>query len=74
LERHKNKEELIIAVFLQSFHWTHVKFLLSNPSKKQIWQYYFSKFREVKQENITQKIKEQNKIFYKYWNGISDFK
>jgi len=73
LEQHKHKEKLVVAIFLQSFHWTHVKFLLTNPSKKQIWQYYFSRFREVTPKDINQKIREQNKVFYKYWKIISDF-
>lgn len=73
LEKHKDRGRLTIAIFLQSWHWKHVKFLLTNPSKKQIWLYYFNSFKEISPENITQKIKEQNKVFYKYWNSISDF-
>jgi hypothetical protein len=74
LDKNKNKEELVIAIFLQSFHWRHVKFLLTNPSKKEIWEYYFSKFKEVDINSIGEKIKKQNKTFYKYWQRISDFK
>ena len=74
LDHYKNDQKITIAVFLQSFHWKHVQFLLTNPSKKQIWQYYFSKFKEVTPKDITQNIKNQNKVFYKYWNKISDFK
>ncbi len=73
IEKNKNKEKLTIAIFLESFHWEHVKFLLKNPSKEKIWQYYFGKFKEVNQKNIAKKIKEKNIVFYKYWNKISDF-
>lgn len=74
LQQNRNKEKVTIAVFLQSFHWQHVKFLLKNPTKKQIWKYYFGKFKEVNSNNIGKKIKEQNKVFYKYWKKLSDFK
>lgn len=74
LEKNKDKEKLVIAIFLQSFHWKHVKFLLTNPPKKEIWEYYFSKFKEVNINSIGNKIKKENKVFYKYWVKMSDFK
>ena len=74
LKRNENKEKLVILVFLQNFHWIHVKFLLTDPSKKQIWKYYFNRFKEITPKNITQKIKEQNRVFYDYWKKVSDFK
>jgi len=73
LKNYKGKENPIILIFLQSFHWDHVKFLLKKPSKKEIWDYYFDKFPEVNKNNIAVKIKSLNKIFYKYWKKISDF-
>ncbi len=74
LEKNKGRKELHIAIFLQNFHWEHVKFLMNNPTKKEIWNYYFAQFKEISPKNITEKIKEQNKVFYKYWLQISDFK
>ena len=74
LEKNKDKESLVVVIFLQSFHWKHVSFLLKNPSKKEIWEYYFSNFKEVNKSNITEKIKKENKVLYKYWQKISDFK
>jgi hypothetical protein len=74
LEKHKDKEKITIAIFVESFHWTHVKFLLKNSSRKQIWEYYFKRFQDVNIKNISQKISHQNKVFYKYWEKISDFK
>jgi hypothetical protein len=73
LNQHKNKEKLTVAIFLESFHWEHVKFLLKKPSKKQIWEYYFKRFKEVTRKNIGKKIHDNNKVFYKYWERISDF-
>ena len=73
LEKHKDRKKMKIAIFIESFHWIHVKFLLKNPSKKRIWEYYFKRFQDINIKNISQKIKQQNKIFYKYWEKISDF-
>lgn len=67
LKKHQAKKDLKILVFLQSFHWNHVGFLLKNPAKKKIWRYYFGKFKEISPENIADRIKKQNKIFYKHW-------
>jgi hypothetical protein len=73
LQNYKEKKKPTILIFLQSFHWGHVKFLLNNPSKNEIWNYYFDKFPEINKYNISMKIKNLNKIFYKYWKKISDF-
>lgn len=73
LKKYKAKENPIILICLQSFHWEHVKFLLDNPSKGDIWKYYFSKFKEVSRKNIAGKIKKENKIFYMYWKKLSGF-
>ena len=72
LNNYKEKNPTIL-VFLQSFHWDHVKFLLKNPSKDEIWNYYFGKFSAVNKDNIEEKIKSLNKVFYKYWKRFSDF-
>ncbi len=73
LKNYKEKENPITLIFLQDFHWSHVKFLLKNPSKNEIWDYYFKKFTEINRSNITIKIKNLNKIYYKYWKKFSDF-
>ena len=74
LSKHKSKENLTILVFLQSFHWGHVRFLLKNPSSEQIWNYYFGKFKGLKPLIITKTLQKENKVFYKYWKKISNFK
>ena len=48
LRNYKEKSHPIVAVFLQSIHWQHVKFLLKNPSRKKIWNYYFGRFPKNK--------------------------
>jgi hypothetical protein len=64
----------VVAVFLQSFHWKHVKFLLTEPKKNEIWQYYFGQFKtEVGRKDIAERIKKLNPVFYKYWVRYSDF-
>lgn len=73
LEKNKNRGNITIAMFVQNWHWRHVKFLMSNPSKKQIWEYYFKRFKEVTPKNISNKIKKLNKVFYGFWNENSDF-
>ncbi len=73
LDNYKEKKEPKILVFLQSFHWDHVKFLLNNPTKDRIWNYYFGNFPEIDKQSVGDKIKNLNKVFYKYWNEISDF-
>lgn len=73
LRNYKGKENPTTLIFLQSFHWDHVKFLLKKPSKKEIWNYYFSKFSEVNRNDIGKKIKYLNVVFYKYWKKYSDF-
>ena len=73
LDKHKDKEDLVIAIYLQSFHWEHVEFLLKKPTKKQIWDYYFKDFKGITRANISEKIKKENKVFYKHWQKIADF-
>lgn len=73
LANQSDARRLKIAVFLQKFHWDHVKFLMTNPSKKRIWVYYFGKFKDISPSNINLKIKSINKVFYKYWQHYSDF-
>ena len=74
LSRYQLKKRPTVLIFLQSFHWEHVKFLLRNPSAKQIWNYYFGKFDNLRPSIVAQTLKKQNKIFYKHWKIISDFR
>lgn len=73
LDRYKEKHNPTVLIFLQSFHWDHVQFLLSGPTKDEIWNYYFGKFPEVDKHDIAEKINRLNTIFYKYWRKVSDF-
>ncbi len=64
---HKGKKRPVIAVFLQSIHWDHVRFLLAHPSKRAIWKYYFGKFPKVTPANIKTLLKEKDPVLYRYW-------
>lgn len=68
----KNKNQSVL-MFMQKFHWLNVKFLLLKPTRDEIWKYYFGKFENVNQNNISEIIKLKNKILYKYWVKYSDF-
>jgi len=73
LRKYNFKKYPIALVQFGGFHWRHIKFLLSNPSKKEIWNYYFKKFPEISPKNIAQKIRKENKLFYKYWKTMPGF-
>lgn len=75
LDGYEDKPDPTILIFLQSFHWDHVRFLLTQPTKEEIWQYYFGNFsKEITQKTIVQKIQKLNPVFYSYWQRFSDFK
>ena len=75
MHKHSNIENPTVLVFLQGFHWKHVKFLLSKPRVNEIWEYYFGKFsNEINMADIAEKIKKLNPVFYRYWKKYSDFK
>jgi hypothetical protein len=67
LKNYKAKENPVIAVFLQSIHWHHVQFLLKDPSRKKIWDYYFGRFAKMNPRNIGAEIKKQSAVHYRYW-------
>ncbi len=73
LKNYREKRRPIVAVFLQSIHWDHVKFMMKNPSKEKIWQYYFGRFSNLKPSTIGECIKREDKILYKYWKKIAQF-
>lgn len=62
-----------VLIFLQSFHWCNVKFLMQNPSRKQIYKYYFGAFKKINIKTINERVKKENEILYKYWKRFSDF-
>lgn len=74
LSQYQLKKRPIILIFLQSFHWEHVKFLLQNPSAKQIWNYYFGRFNNLRPSVVAQTLRKQNRVFYKHWKMISGFR
>ena len=67
----KNK---IILLFCYDFHWKNIQFLLKNPDKKEIWDYYFTKNRIIKSaKEIESELKEKNKELHKFWKLKSGF-
>jgi len=68
LKRFRQKKSLVIAVFLQSIHWKHVQFLLTNPSRQSVWKYYFGRFPHLNKLDLENKIKNEDRILYKYWH------
>ena len=73
IKHYPRKKQSVALVQFGGFHWRHVKFLLNRPSKKEVWNYYFKKFSEISPVTIEPKIREQNKVFHKYWRKISKF-
>jgi len=74
LLKHKDKSTITICVFIQNFHWRHIKFLLTKPNNKTILDYYFAKFKNLNKNDIPKLLKDENKILYKYWkNSINYF-
>lgn len=73
LSHYHSKQRPTVLIFLQSFHWRHVQFLLKNPSGKQIWNYYFGKFKGLRPSVVAQTLKKHNKVFYKHWGKMSGF-
>jgi hypothetical protein len=73
LKNYQKKSHPIVAVFLQSIHWQHVRFLLKNPSQKKIWHYYFGRFPKINPANIGREIKKESTVHYTYWKKQADF-
>jgi len=71
LEKIKSNQKVTIAIFLELNHWKHVKFLLSNPSRQQVWDYYFKRFPELSPKSIDENVKKFDKMYYKYWKKVS---
>lgn len=70
LDACSGKKDPTILIFLQSIHWKHVQFLLTNPSREKIWKYYFGNFPNIKPGAIECKIKERSKILGEYWKRV----
>ena len=67
--QYKQKQKPVILIFLQSFHWYDVKFLLSKPSKQKIWDFYFGRFKKLNRRDMPAILKKENKILFKYWSS-----
>lgn len=67
------KDGTTVLVFLQSFHWRNVQFLLKNPTKAQIYKYYFGAFKGMNLKTIDERVSKSNPPLYRYWKKISIF-
>lgn len=67
------KNKIIVLVCVQSFHWNHVRFLMSKPKKSDIWKLYFGRFKKLTPQMIKNELRKQNLILYYYWLKKSDF-
>ena len=67
LKKRFGNKKIVAAVFLQSFHWQHMKFLLKHPSKEKIWRYYFGRFPKLTPATITRELKSKAPILSQYW-------
>ena len=74
LDTYSLKKNPIVLIFLQSVHWEHVQYLLSNPSKDNIWQYYFGRFKYIKPtKEIGREIRKNSKVLGYYWDRHQKF-
>jgi len=71
LKKRFGKKNIVAAVFLQSFHWQHVKFLLTHPSKGKIWRYYFGRFPKLTPATITKELKNRTPTLFQFWEKYS---
>jgi hypothetical protein len=71
LKKRFGKKKIVAAVFLQSFHWQHVKFLLKHPSKEKVRNYYFGRFPRLMPAIIAKELKSKAPILSHYWKKYS---
>ncbi len=69
LKKVENKNQTVL-VFIEKFHWINVQFLLTHPTQKEIWRYYFGGFRGLTRRSLEEQIKRENKVFWKYWKKV----
>ncbi len=72
LKQNKNSD-LVVLDFLQKFHSKNVKFLMTNPAKKEVYKYYFGRFKDMSIKTIGGRVKVENKVLYRYWRRLADF-
>lgn len=70
---YSKRKQLTVAVFLQSFHWRHVRFLLTHPSKERIWRYYFGRFPTLTPDEVARELKSEYPILRRYWKKYAVF-
>lgn len=64
---YSKKQNPTVLIFLQSIHWEHTQFLLTNTSKEKVWKFYFGKLPSIKQDTIEEQIRIRSKVMGDYW-------
>ncbi len=67
-------KESIALVFCHDTHWKNIQFLLENPSKNEVQEYYFSQRGIISIKEIESELKDKNGLLYKFWKLKTDFK
>jgi hypothetical protein len=73
--KNKRDKDQVVLAFVQKFHWQHVQFLLTHPTKRAVFDYYFGAFDGLTEATISSKVTQvNNPILLKYWQKVSDFR
>ncbi len=73
LDTYSLKSNPTILVCLQSIHWKHAQFLLTNPSSQKTWKYYFGKFPALTPSVVTSQVRRRNRVLGEYWKKLQHF-
>ncbi len=66
----RGRRNIIAVVLLQSIHWNHVQFLMRNPSKKKIWDYYFGRFPDLTPAKLSALLRTHEQTLFRYWQVV----
>jgi hypothetical protein len=67
LDNYTDKNDPLVAVFLQSIHWKHATFLITNPTNGEIWKYYFGRFPKLTPGMLEELISKKSKVLARHW-------
>ena len=71
LKRYSKRKKLVVAVFLQNFHWHHVQFRLKHPTPGKVWRYYFWRSPKLTPSFVTKALRKERPVLYRYWKKYS---
>lgn len=70
-QKHQLEKNCKVLVLVADWHWENIKFLKTHPSEEKVWDRYFGQFKKLTPGNIEDRIKDKNKILFKYWRKTS---